>query len=163
MDAHKQYIQLSVFDRLEESNDEGFIGGHGQDIAYVRKAVLRDVENLLNTRRSIVAPAESYHYLNRSVFVYGLADFVAKNARSPEVRKALKAGIEQTLALFEPRLLDVSVQFNPNDGNAQNICFAVGATLFADPIREPIHFDTWFSVNRAEYHVEDKIHNTEKV
>lgn len=151
MAEHKQFIQLSVFDRLANMPDEGIIGSRASDIQIVRSSVLRDVENLLNTRRNIIEPPASYRYLNKSMFVYGLEDFVAQNPKNPNVRKALKRSIYATINKFEPRLKGVSVVFNEEEGNEHNLCFTVTATLYADPIHEPIFFDTWFSVNRGEY------------
>jgi type VI secretion system protein ImpF len=149
----KPYIRLSILDRLNGDDGLGILGGRTSDIGFVRRAVLRDVENLLNTRRSIIAPSESFGYLNRSLYVYGLEDFVSKNPKSPEVRRALKNSIEKTIARFEPRLIHTEVAFNPEEGNEQNLCFTVKATLYADPVHEPISFDTWFSVNRGEYKI----------
>jgi type VI secretion system protein ImpF len=153
MSQSKQYIQLSVFDRLNFDSGFGQIGGQTDDIIIVRQAVLRDVENLLNTRRNIIVPTEGYRHLKDSLYVYGLEDFVSKNPKSPEVRKALNISIEETIAKFEPRLIHVSVEFNQQDGNEQNLCFTVRATLYADPVHEPIYFDTWFSINRGEYRI----------
>ena len=149
----KPYIQMSILDRLDNDDDLGILGGHTSDIGFVRQAVLRDVENLLNTRRNIIVPSKSFGYLNDSLYVYGLDDFVSKNPKSPEVRKALKSSIEKTIARFEPRLIHTEVAFNPDEGNEHNLCFTVLATLYADPVHEPISFDTWFSVNRGEYKI----------
>jgi type VI secretion system protein ImpF len=149
----KPYIQLSILDRLNGDDDLGILGGRTSDIVYVRQAVLRDVENLLNTRRNIMIPSESFGYLSDSLYVYGLEDFVSRNPRSPEVRKALKSSIEKTIARFEPRLIHTGVAFNPEEGNEQNLCFTVKATLNVNPVHEPISFDTWFSVNRGEYRI----------
>jgi type VI secretion system protein ImpF len=151
----KQYIQLSVFDRLDSATDLGILGGRISDIQIVRKSVLRDVENLLNTRRNIVQAPFSHRHLNESIFVYGLEDFVAQNPKDPAVRNALQNSIEKTIQKFEPRLIRVSVEFNDEEGNEQNLCFTVRATLYADPIHEPIYFDTWFSVNRGEYKIKN--------
>ena len=153
MAEHKPYIQLSVFDRLNSLSDFGILGGRVADIQIVKTSVLRDVEQLLNTRRIIIDPPKGYRYLNQSMYVYGLEDFVAKNPRNPDVRKALKNSIETTICKFEPRLRRVSVDFNDHEGNEQNLCFTVMATLYADPIHEPLYFDTWFSVNRGEYKI----------
>ncbi len=156
MPKQKPFIQLSVFDRLNKENHDSLLGGRVADIEMVRSAVLRDVENLLNTRRMIIKPPHSYHYLNTSLYVYGLEDFTAKNPKSPDVRKALKTSIEETIKKFEPRLKRVVVDFNPEEGNEQDLCFSVQATLYADPVQEPIFFDTWFSVSRGEYTI-DKV------
>jgi len=152
MADQKQHLQLSIFDRLHDDNCIRSIGGV-DDIFIVRNAVLRDVENLLNTRRRIVKPAESFKNLKNSLYTYGIDDFVAKNPRSPHVRQALMATINETITRFEPRLRNVSVDFRPEDGNTQNLCFSVRATLYADPVREPIAFDTWFSASRGEYKI----------
>jgi type VI secretion system protein ImpF len=155
MNAQKEYIQLSIFDRLSGDADWGVLGGSVNDIAVVRKAVLRDVENLLNTRRNLVVPAHGYRYLKNSLYVYGLEDYVSKNPKSPDVRKALKASIRETIARFEPRLVDAVIDFSPESGNEHNLCFSVRATLYAEPVHEPICFDTWFSVNRGEYRIDN--------
>lgn len=155
MAESKQHLQLSVFDRLRGDLQTGMIGDSMDDIHVVRRAVLRDVENLLNTRRCIVQPPESYGHVGASLFMYGIEDFVAKNPKSPQVRQALKRTIQETVIRFEPRLRDVAVDFRPDDGNSQNLCFSVRATLYADPIREPIYFDTWFSASRGEYKIEN--------
>jgi predicted component of type VI protein secretion system len=47
------------------------------------------------------------------------------------------------------------VAFKPIDDYAHNLCFAVRATLHADPIREPIFFDTLFSASRGDYRIEN--------
>jgi type VI secretion system lysozyme-like protein len=155
MAEHKPYIQLSVFDRLSSLSDFGILGGRVADIHIVKTSVLRDVEQLLNTRRIIIKPPPGYYYLNKSLYMYGLEDFVAKNPRNPDVRKALKSSIETTIGKFEPRLRRVTVDFNDQQGNEHNLCFTVMATLYADPIHEPIYFDTWFSVNRGEYKIKN--------
>ena len=131
------------------------IGEAMDDIDIVRRAVLRDVENLLNTRRCIVHPPESYSYLGKSMYTYGIADFTAKNPKNPQVRQALKSTILETIDRFEPRLKNLSVAFRTDEGNNQNLCFAVQATLHAEPIREPITFDTWFSAGRGEYKIDN--------
>lgn len=153
MANRKQYIQLSVFNRLCRADEPGMIGGQMNDIDIVRRSVLRDVENLLNTRRKVVIPTAGYHHLKNSIYLYGLKDFVAQNPKNPQVRKALKQNIEQTIAKFEPRLLNLSVDLNQDMGNEHHICFSVRAMLYADPVQEPIYFDTWFSVNRGEYRI----------
>jgi type VI secretion system protein ImpF len=155
MAEQKQFIQLSIFDRLEIGKEQGILGGRASDIQIVRTSVLRDVENLLNTRRSIIDPPAHFQYLNESMFVYGLEDFVARNPKNPNVRKALKRSIHDTIRKFEPRLKNVSVEFNEDEGNEHNLCFTVVATLYADPVHEPIFFDTWFSVNRGEYKIKN--------
>ena len=153
MAASKQYVQLSILDRLIGLADSDVAAGQGEDIEFVRGAVLRDLENLLNARRNIVTLAHGFRQLRNSLLVYGLEDYVSKNPKSRDIRYALKNGIEETIAKFEPRLADAGVTFNSREGSDHHLCFAVKATLYADPVREPICFDTWFSVDRGEYRI----------
>ncbi len=155
MAQQKQHVQLSVFDRLLNEDDYNSLGGTVSDLHVVRNAVLRDVENLLNTRKCIYRPPDSYTYLKKSLFVYGLDDFTAKNPKNVQVQKFLKANIQNTIARFEPRLRDVAVDLREEEGISQNLCFVIRAILYADPIQEPICFDTWFSVSRGEYKIKD--------
>jgi type VI secretion system lysozyme-like protein len=151
----KQHLQLSLFDRLALDLNGRNSGDAISDVQIVRNAVLRDVENLLNTRCALQRPPARYKHLNCSVYVYGLDDFAARNPKSPHVQNVLKTTIGQTIATFEPRLKQVGVQFRPEEGYGQNLCFSVQATLHADPIREPICFDTWFSSSRGEYKIDN--------
>lgn len=155
MAKEKQHLQLSIFDRLRRDLTPGTFGEAVNDVDIVRQAVLRDVENLLNTRRCIVQPPESYGYLENSMYTYGVEDFTAKNPKSPQVHQALKGTILETINRFEPRLKNLFVAFRSEEGNNQNLCFAVQATLYADPIQEPITFDTWFSAGRGEYKIDN--------
>jgi len=154
MTQNRQQLQLSVFDRLDQGPAAGDVGERVADIERVRRAVLRDVENLLNTRRGIVKPSESFHFLNQSLYTYGIDDFVAQNPRSGHVQKVLEATIHDAICLFEPRLRNVEVALQPTDDFEPHLCFAVRATLHAEPVQEPITFDTWFSASRGEYKID---------
>lgn len=153
MGANKQQLQMSIFDRLDPKVNEALSGGTMSDIEVVQEAVLRDVENLLNTRRTIDLPAEGFPQVQRSLYTYGIDDFVARNPKSGRVQKLLETTILETILRFEPRLQEVAVHFQPADDYAPHLCFTVRATLIAEPLREPILFNTWFSASRGEYKV----------
>lgn len=155
MNKQKQHLQLSIFDRLHEKVVSGILGGDADDFHIVRKSVMRDVENLLNTRNGISKAPERFRYLRQSLYTYGVEDFVTKDPKSPHVREALKKTLQEIITRFEPRLKNVSVDFRPADGDSQNLCFSVQANLHADPVCEPISFDTWFSASRGEYKIDD--------
>ncbi|MBR9981944.1 MAG: type VI secretion system baseplate subunit TssE [Desulfatitalea sp.] len=154
MAANRQQLQMSVFDRLDQNVNEAILGGAIADMDVVRAAVLRDVENLLNTRRTIEPPAEGFPHLERSLYTYGIDDFVAQNPKSGQVQKLLEATILETISRFEPRLKEVQVRLLPVDDYQPHLCFTVRATLIAEPLREPILFNTWFSAGRGEYKVD---------
>ncbi|MEN6475673.1 MAG: type VI secretion system baseplate subunit TssE [Syntrophaceae bacterium] len=123
------------------------------DMREMRVNVVRDLEHLLNTRRIIDPPPPAFTQANRSVLTFGLQDFTSHNPKSAAVRKLLRQDIEQAIALFEPRLRNVKVQLEP-DQKGHSLRFRINAMLVIEPEREPVQFDTYFDLNRAEFVVE---------
>lgn len=156
MNGRDNSLQPSILDRLID-HDPGVSHEPAHfrfaSLAQIKAAVFRDLENLLNARRNIVIPAESQGEVNKSVFVYGLQDYTAQNPKSPTARQHLRLDVEKTIARFEPRLKNVNVRLESPDPNERNLRFRVNALLVADPITEPVAFDTYFDANRGEYFI----------
>jgi type VI secretion system protein ImpF len=156
MNAREDSLQPSILDRLID-HDPGVSHEPGQlrfaSLAQIKAAVFRDLENLLNSRRNILVPSESHQEVNKSVFVYGIQDYTAQNPKSPTARQHLRLDVEKTIARFEPRLRNVNVRIESPDPNERNLRFRVTALLVADPITEPVAFDTYFDANRGEYFI----------
>jgi type VI secretion system protein ImpF len=154
MDRDHQTLQISLLDRLID--EEPGLSREPAPFRYftigqVRAAVTRDLENLLNTRRNIQVPPVAFEELNNSLFVYGVRDYTAQNPRSPAAKQQLRLDIEQTLIRFEPRLRNVMVQVESTAASERNLRFRISALLVADPVSEPVTFDTFFDANRGEY------------
>jgi type VI secretion system protein ImpF len=122
-------------------------------VRQIKEAVIRDLENLLNTRRQILVPSPEYHEVHSSLYMYGLQDFTMKNPGSPMVKQKLRQVIERTISCFEPRLKNVNVQIEASGQNARDLRFRINAMLVMDPITEPVIFDTYFDVSRGEYRI----------
>ncbi len=154
MDPNQRSLQASVLDRLIDEEPElsmepvqfRLLG-----LSQMKAAVTRDLENLLNSRRHIFVPPPTFDELNKSLFVYGLPDYTAQNPRSPTARQQLRLDIEQTIAFFEPRLRNVTVQLDAPGTNERILRFRISALLVIEPVAEPVAFDTYFDVNRGEY------------
>jgi type VI secretion system protein ImpF len=153
MNEKQQNIRASILDRLIDL-DPGVSHEPVQqrmlDIRQIRVAVIRDLENLLNTRRHIFSPPTALTEVNSSLFVYGLGDFTSQNPRSPAVKQQLRQDIERTISRFEPRLRNVTVQFESPNPNDRNLRFRITGMLVVDPIIEPVTFDTFFDINRGQ-------------
>ncbi len=149
---HKN-LTASILDRLID-NEPGISNEPVQfrlmDLRQIRSMVIRDLENLLNTRRIIYPPSPEFVELNRSIMVYGLSDFTAQSPKNPATRRQLRQDIEKTIALFEPRLRNVKVQIE-GDQEIRSVSFRINAILVIEPESEPIQFDTYFDINRGEY------------
>jgi len=154
MNENRQNIQASILDRLidlEPGVSREPVQYRLLTIGRAKASVVRDLENLLNTKRSVLAPPAAYREVNNSVFVYGLQDFTSQKPRSPMVRQQLRQQIERIISRFEPRLKNVKVNLEMAAQNERNLRFRITALLVVDPVTEPVTFDTYFDVSRGEY------------
>jgi type VI secretion system protein ImpF len=147
-------IQASVLDRLIDFEPEIThepVQSRLTSFAQIRNSVIRDIENLLNTRKSICPIPEENGHLCESLFTYGLRDFISHNPRSPSVRLQIRQEIERTISLFEPRLKNLVIRFDTPGENERNLRFRITALLVVTPLTEPITFDTYLDINRGEF------------
>jgi len=146
-------LQASILDKLLDDEPARPLESarHRQvSFAEIRASVIRDIENLLNTRRSVLAVPDTLPQVTRSLHVYGLRDFSNENPSSSIVIQKLRREVVQTLNLFEPRLKNVVVQIENRSGD-RNLHFRIAGTLVITPLSEPVVFDTLFDANRGEY------------
>jgi len=154
MNSTQQNLQASILDRLidlEPGVSHEPVQHRFLSLGQAKASVVRDLENLLNTKRSILIPSAECREVNSSLFVYGLQDFTTQNPKSSMVRQQLRQQIERVIARFEPRLKNVKVNLEASARNERNLRFRINALLIADPVAEPVTFDSYFDVNRGEY------------
>lgn len=154
MKPDPQNLKASLLDRLVD-HEPGIshepVRFRFANIGQIKASVVRDLENLLNTKRQILLPPAAYKEVNNSLFVYGLQDFTSQNPRSPSVRQQLRRDIEKTVARFEPRLRNVTVKLETPTLGDRNLRFRITGLLVVEPLAEPVTFDTYFDVSRGEY------------
>ncbi|MBI5655676.1 MAG: type VI secretion system baseplate subunit TssE [Geobacter sp.] len=121
------------------------------NLSQVKASVVRDLESLLNTKRSILPVPPEYKELNNSVLVYGLRDFTSQDPRSPSIKQQLRSDVEKTISRFDNRLRNVIVRLETSSKNERNIRFRISGLLVIDPVSEPVTFDTYFDISRGEY------------
>ena len=80
-----------------------------QSVRLLRASVRRDLEWLLNTRRTPAAADEAYPEVAKSVYNYGLPDLNALNWESSRDRTRLARAVQESLHVFEPRLRGIQV------------------------------------------------------
>jgi type VI secretion system protein ImpF len=138
-------ITQSVVDRLmdlepREAADPPF--SRLKSLKDYRASVRRDLQWLLNTRRINESAGTDMPDLRRSLFNYGLPDFSTYSLNSPNDRMELTQHIEDTMAIFEPRLRDVKVTVLESEaGDTRVLRFKIEALLEMDPAPEQIFFD----------------------
>jgi type VI secretion system protein ImpF len=146
--------QASVLDRLVDTEphlSREAVQRRLFDSEQIRASVVRDLENLLNTRRRITAPPPGFEELNRSLHVYGLPDFSSENPRSPVFQRRLLQAIEQTVSRFEPRLRNVSVRLDTSVQRERVFSFRISGVLVVEPLNEPVVFDSYYDARRGNY------------
>src|ERR1022692_2035437 len=91
-------LMPSVMDRLLDPDSIGTKGQPGYSLRQVIDSVRADLEDLLNTRRSL-SPLEShYPLLAQSVATYGLPDLVSLGATTAAQQLAIGQIIEKIIA-----------------------------------------------------------------
>ena len=133
-------FRASIIDRLTDRDGEGAYGS----VQDYRRGVLRDIEWLLNHRRTIEPAPESCPETRRSVYHYGLPDLTSVSAESGQSLARVRSMIEEALRVFEPRLESVKVRIADDDQpeGRSRIRFVIEGLLRMDPHPELLRFDT---------------------
>lgn len=140
-------VQPSILDRLTDeeprvSSDPRIT--YAESLRRFKYSVQRDLEWLLNTRRTPMLAGEDYSELRASLYHYGVPDITALSADAIESRVELRRQLEEALTTFEPRLTNVEISIVEQEGEARRreLRFVVEATLRLDPTPEQVMFDT---------------------
>lgn len=143
-------VTQSLLDRLTASVD--LPTSRAASIQMFKNGIKRDVEWLLNTRRTPCKQIEDYPLASNSVFNYGLPDVNELGASSTDSAKVLQV-ILQTLRSHEPRIKDPRVSLVRSDTLKRSIQFHVDGHILVENSEEDISFDTMLKVITGEYEV----------
>jgi type VI secretion system protein ImpF len=149
-------LRLSVLDRLLD--DEPKMKSEGPmtrsvSLARLKTAVRRDLENLLNTRRTPDSIPEGSVEILRSVYYYGLPDITSMPANFLYERTKLLQSIETAVKTFEGRLDGVRVSLLPVVGISRVLRFAIDGMLRIDPLPEHVVYDASIELTSLEVQI----------
>src|SRR4051812_27329030 len=102
-------LQPSILDRLIDPESAGTAIMTGYNVDKMYAAVLRDLEDLLNTRRTSPDNFADDEELRHSILTYGLPDYVSSESLSATQRLEIGRGIQRVVEQCEPRLREVRV------------------------------------------------------
>jgi type VI secretion system protein ImpF len=149
-------VTQSVLERLID-RDPGVAEpqpNRARSVRLLKTSLRRDLEWLLNARRTPEAVGREFGSLERSLYNYGLPDITALNRESSRDRQRLVRILEQAIAIFEPRLKRIRVVETQAANGAQHILrFQIEGLLDMDPAPELISFDTVLQLSSGEYQV----------
>lgn len=145
-DNPRDTLLPSVLDRLFDDNPDISTepGWHRtQGVRDLMDDVKRDLEALLNTRRTRSDLPPDFDAASKSVLTYGLPDFMSAGAGSTDEREVLRQAVEQAITLFEPRLLQVHVSLiTPESPHDRSLHLLIEGHLQCHPHPVPITFDS---------------------
>jgi type VI secretion system protein ImpF len=153
----EQTVTQSVLERLIDRDPQSASEApptRAQSVRQLRASVRRDLEWLLNTRRTPDAAGDELPEVAKSLHNYGLPDLNALNWESSRDRTRLARAVRDALHVFEPRLRNIQVlPMDPSSGSPHVMRFQIEALLEMDPTPEHISFDTTLQLSSGEYQV----------
>ena len=149
-------IPPSVLDRLLDDAPNEVVdppGKFSEDFERFKSAVRRDLETLLNTRRESLDRLDAFPESQASILTYGLPDFTSMSSQSETDRTSIRDTVTRTIAVFEPRLMNVHVTLSASEDSRQQLAFRVDALLRVDPVPAAVTFDAVLQLSTQQYQV----------
>ncbi len=149
-------LQPSLIDRLidlEPSNRKEAANAQTQSFRQLKDSVRRDLEWLLNTRRTPAEPFVRAKELWRSSYCYGLPDLTGLALHTAQARMELARMLETAIESFEPRLRKVTATAQTTAPGSRTLRFQIEAMLLTQPAPARVRFDTTLELTSGQYEV----------
>ena len=104
----------------------------------LKASIRRELGRLLNTRCSL--SLDQVGEEERSVINYGIPDFSSLSAQNADDQIVIGRIISQTIAAFEPRLRNITVDVRPVPNREGGLYVFVDAAMTVGQFNEPVHF-----------------------
>jgi len=145
-------VQPSILDRLIDPESAGTTIITGYTVSQMYDAVLRDLEDLLNSTHAFGNLPAEFPETRNSIVLFGLPDLASIEAISSEQRAAIGSVIKKSVERFEPRLRNVRVSMVKNEVNTvrRSVQFRIDARLTVDPAPD-VAFDTILDMGTGAY------------
>jgi type VI secretion system protein ImpF len=125
-----------------------------QSFRELKEAVRRDLEWLLNTRRTPNEPPSPTSELARSVYNYGLPDFSNAALNIVDDRRRIARLMEMTIGTYEPRLTNIHVTVQEAAAGSRLLLFHIEAALRMSPAPQRVFFDAKLELTNRQYRIE---------
>ncbi len=153
-------VTLSVLDRLTDNDPKSPTVEapltRAESVRALKQGVRRDLEWLLNTRRTPDDPGLSRVETENSVYNYGLPDFSAYSIASPKDQTKLVKALQAAVKTFEPRLANVRIlPLEVTSTGLRTLRIRIEGLLLMDPAPEHISFDTTLQLTTGDFRIKD--------
>ena len=153
----EQTVTQSIVERLIDQEPNRGVEApptRAQSVRQLKAGLRRDLEWLLNTRRTPDAAGDEYRETSKSLFNYGLPDITSVNWENARDRGRLARFIEDVVHTYEPRISRLKVvPIEADSGSRHILRFQIEGMLEMDPAPEHISFDTVLQLTSGEYQV----------
>jgi len=177
-------VSPSLLDRLvgerQDAHDGPGAPQYAPTLDFVKSAVRRDIEALLNTRQrildkewlyrcpaagtvlgelgtlSVVQPdllPEALSDVRESILSYGIPDVTGVPLESKDTQERMVRMLHAAITRFEPRLEEVRVLVVKDKTDRHRLSFRITAKLKTDPVPELISLDAALEVDSGEFSV----------
>ncbi|GGA88201.1 type VI secretion protein [Brucella endophytica] len=154
----ERVIASSVLDRLLDSEPDRPADppmSIPAQIRQLRESIRRDLEALLNTRRSPVSPPAHLSELTDSALTYGVDGFVSANLVTDEAKIALAHALEGRIARTETRLTNVHVTILKGRATGERtLKMRIEASFRLQDGMPPIRFETTIDPSSQRFSIE---------
>jgi type VI secretion system protein ImpF len=125
-----------------------------QSYRELKEAVRRDLEWLLNTRRTPEEVPTAGSELARSVYNYGLPDFSNAALNVVDDRRRIARLMETTIGYFEPRLTNIQVTVQEAAAGSRLLLFHIEGALRMSPAPQRVFFDAKLELTNRQYRID---------
>jgi|SRR5579862_8774142 len=140
----------SILDRLLDQDPRSHRdvpSSRVESIREFRRAVQRDLDDLLNSRNAFADLLPEFAEAGQSVLTYGLPDLSAYNLSDGRDQNRVRQIMEAVIRTFEPRLKNVVVTVLAPGLVDRVVRFHVEARLVMEPSPQTIGFDIQMPVD----------------
>lgn len=142
-------FKTTLFERLladSEQNERGI------SLQKLRESVASDLEDLLNSRMSLLdGVIHDFPLVKQSVMQFGIIDFVGLSTANPTDRDKICQSIQQSIIAHEPRLKQIKVTMLSDGHNMGALSLSVQAYLNIQPLFEPVILDVLLKPTTQHY------------
>ena len=142
-------FKTTLFERLLEDSEQN---ERGISLQKLRESVASDLEDLLNSRMSLLdGVIDDFPLVKQSVMQFGIIDFVGLSTANPTDRDKICQSIEQSITAHEPRLKQIKVTMLSDGHNMGALSLSVQAYLNIQPLFEPVILDVLLKPTTQHY------------
>lgn len=153
-------VTLSVLDRLTDNDPKSPTVEapltRAESVRLMKLGVRRDLEWLLNTRRTPDEAGLARMETENSLYSFGIPDFSAYSIASPKDQTKLMKALQAAIKTFEPRMANVRIlPIEVTSKGLRTLRIRIEALLLMDPAPEHISFDTMLQLTTGDFRIKD--------